>query len=285
MKSFTIVLASLALMTLGGRAAFAQDRAVCAQYEREVSSSSGSSVPVVSESLLTDWKTAVGCLVPIVTGLKDSMRAASVGSSTRARYLAATGALRRIATKIAAAEEAAGKAPTDGRPTNGDTIAGYQAEFRKWQSIDTFAVLTVGARSDNYDVRLNSILILGNVMDEEYTCVPLVQLLDGDLDTAEYGVNARANLLGALARAAPFVYAEDFTNIRNVVAAVAKNVKADDPKFKQSSAILENIDQRLNAQTGSSNRSVGLKAKPKSECVKYMNAYPPNERMKALIRY
>ena len=266
--------------------AHAQGAAACGQYTTAVASGAGTGVPVVPEALLADWKTAVGCLVPIISAMKDSMKTASLDTPTRARFLATTGALRRIATRIATAEEANANAPPEKKVANLDTIAMFQAEFRKAApTIEPYIVLTFGARSDNYDMRLNAILILGNVIDEQYACVPLIQVLDSDLDTADYGVNGRANLLGMLSKVAPFVYSEDFANIHNVKAAIARTVQADDPKLKQTAAILANIELRLAAQTDASNRAVGLRAKPKAECVKYLAAYPPNAQMKALIKY
>jgi hypothetical protein len=190
-----------------------------------------------------------------------------------------------MATRIGAGEEANAALQPDQRNPNIDTIAMFQAEFRRVQSIDVFAVLTIGARSDNYDMRLTSILVLGNIIDERFTCVPLVQILDPELETAEYAINAKANLLGMLSRVAPFVYREDFANIRNGKAAIAKDVPPNDTRFNQTRLILDNIEQRLNAQTDASNRGVGLDGDAKEKCIKYMAAYPPTDAMKATIKY
>jgi hypothetical protein len=161
----------------------------------------------------------------------------------------------------------------------------FQAQFRKVQSIDAFAVLATGARSDNYDMRLTSIVVLGNVIDERYACVPLVQILDPELDSADYAINARANLLGMLSRVAPFVYQEDFANVQNVKAVIAKTVLANDTRFNQTRLILDNIEQRLSAQSNDSNRAVPLEHEAKENCTKYMTNYPATDQMKASIRY
>jgi hypothetical protein len=134
-------------------------------------------------------------------------------------------------------------------------------------------------------MRFTSIVILGNVIDEQYACVPLVQIFDPELDTVDYAVNARANILGMLSRVAPFVYKEDFDNVRNVKAAIAKTILPNDPRFNQTRLILDNIELRLSAQTEGSNRGVPLNGDAKEKCIKYMAAYPATDQMKANIKY
>jgi hypothetical protein len=263
----------------------AQSTDLCAAYNAAVVAGAPSTVPVVSDALLTNWRTALACLVPIVAGMNDTMKSGSVSAPLRAKYLSATGAIRAMATKIGAGEDANAQLPQGQRNPNIDTIAMFQAEFRKVQSIEVFAALTTGARSDNYDMRLTSILVLGNTIDERFACVPLVQILDPELDTADYAINAKANLLGMLSRVAPFVYKEDFSNVRSVKAVIAKAVPPGDPRFNQTRLILENIEQRLNAQTDASNRGVALDGDANGKCTKYMVTYPATDLMKANIKY
>jgi hypothetical protein len=286
MKLVAIVTVSaIFLVSSSIQNASAQGKDVCSTYAAAIVAGAPGSVPVVPDALLGNWRGALVCLVPIITGMKATLKSGSVSAPTRAKYLSAAGAIRTIATKISAAEEANNALPLAQRNPNIDTIAMFQTEFRKVQSIDTFAVLTTGARSDNYDMRLTSILILGNVIDEQYTCVPLVQIFDPELDTVDYAINARANILGMLSRVAPFVYREDFANVRNVKAAIAKTVSPNDPRFNQTRLILDNIEQRLSAQTDGSNRGVPLDRDAKEKCIKYMASYPPTESMKANIKY
>jgi hypothetical protein len=134
-------------------------------------------------------------------------------------------------------------------------------------------------------MRLSAILVLGNVIDERYACVPLVQIFDPALQSANYLVKARANLLGMLSRVAPFVYSQDFANIRAVRAAIGKVVSPDDPNLAQTRLILQNIDLRLAGQTDRSNASVPLERDFKERCVKYMATYPATDEMKANIHY
>jgi hypothetical protein len=273
----------LSLLVPAGEAA-AQAKNPCSSYEAAIVSASPSAVPVVPDNLLTNWRAALSCLVPIIAGMKDTMKSGSVPPATRAKYLSTAGAIRAIATRISTGEEA-NKALPPPQQTSVDTIGMFQAEFRKVQSIDAFAVLTTGARSDNYDMRLTSIVILGNVIDERFTCVPLVQILDPELDSVDYSINARANLLGMLSRVAPFVYKEDFANVQRVKETIGKLIPPGDARFTQTSSILSNIDQRLNAQTDASNRGVPLDGNAKEKCESYMTAYPATERMKVNIKY
>ncbi len=263
----------------------AQTSTACTPYAAAVTSVYSGAVPIVPDSLLTNWKLAVSCLVPIIAGMKDAMRADSIGAQARAKFLSATGALRAIATKIGTTEQANAALPAAQQDPNVDTIEKFASEFRKVQTIDAVAVLTTGARSDNYDMRLSAILVLGNVIDERYACVPLVQIFDPDLKSANYFVKARANLLGMLSRIAPFVYKEDFANIRNVQTTIGKMVSPDDPNLAQTRLILQNIDQRLAGQTDNSNRAVPLERDFKERCVKYMTTYPATNEMTANIKY
>jgi hypothetical protein len=286
MKSFVIaMISSVTLTFLALQSATAQVKDLCPVYAAAVASGAPGTVPIVPDSLLTNWRAAIACLVPLVAGMNDTLKSGSVDAKTRAKYLSAVGAIRAIGTKIGAGEEANNALQSDQRNPSVDTIAMFQAEFRKVQSIDVFAVLTAGARSDNYDMRLTSILVLGNIIDERFACVPLVQIFDPVLDSAEYAINAKANILGMLSRVAPFVYKEDYANVRNVKAAISKVVPPNDSRFAQTRLILDNIEQRLNAQTDASNRGVNLDRDAKEKCMKYMAAYPATEQMKANIKY
>ena len=175
----------------------------------------GGAVPIVPDALLMNWRFAVGCLVPIIATMNNTMRADFVRADTRAKFLSATGAIRTMANMISSAEVANGK--TIPPKADIETIAKFNTEFQRAANIDTYSVLVTGARSDDYDMRLSAILVLGNIIDEKYACIPLVQILDPNLQAASYLVKARANLLGMLSRIAPFVYKEDFANITNIL--------------------------------------------------------------------
>jgi hypothetical protein len=132
---------------LSNSGASAQDSSACAPYSAAVSPSSSGAVPVVADPLLTNWKLAVSCLVPILAGMRDTMRADSVAAQTRAKFLSATGALRSIAATIGTAEQANAALPVANQDPNIDTIRKFVAEFQKFPTIDPVAVLTTGARA------------------------------------------------------------------------------------------------------------------------------------------
>jgi hypothetical protein len=266
----------------------AQTSNACAPYTAAVTSGSGGAVPIVPDALLMNWRFAVGCLVPIIATMNNTMRADSVRADTRAKFLSATGAIRTMANMISAAEVANGK--TIPPKADIDTIAKFNTEFQRAANIDTYSVLVTGARSDDYDMRLSAILVLGNIIDEKYACIPLVQILDPNLQAASYLVKARANLLGMLSRITPFVYKEDFANITNILNLIV--VPPEDHSLEKTRQILENIRQRLNYQTkqpppGSPepNATVPLQHEYKDRCIKYMETYPATDQMKANIKY
>ncbi len=87
-----------------------------------------------------------------------------------------------MANMISAAEVANGK--TIPPKADIDTIAKFNTEFQRAANIDTYSVLVTGARSDDYDMRLSAILVFGNIIDEKYACIPLVQILDPNLQAA-----------------------------------------------------------------------------------------------------
>jgi hypothetical protein len=305
-RLIALCVASTFAMGLPGSDVSGQTNPACAAYVSAVTPSNPGAVPVVPETLLTNWRLAVSCTVPIISGMRDTMRADSVAAQTRAKFLSATGALRTIATTISAAQEANKKLPEAQQKSDIDTIEIYQGQFKTVQTFDTFVVLATAARSDNFDMRLSAILVLGNVMDEHYACIPLVQLMDPNLQSASYFINARANLLGMLSRVAPFVYKEDFANLRRIRVMIGQTVSLDDSNVAQTRLILQNIDQRMAGQLKDGNTPTNVAAlldltKPlifidsdasvplghdfKDRCAKYVTDYPANDQMKANIKY
>jgi hypothetical protein len=257
----------------------------CSPYAAAIGSGSGHSVTVLPDSLLTNWKSAIACLVPMLKELKDSIKPEIVNAETKSRFLSVTGGIRSIVTRISAGEDRDKTLPADQRDPKLDTIASFVATFQRFQTIDVISVLTFGARSESYDMRLNSVLILGNVLDEKTVCVPLVQLFDPSIDKTAYGINGRANLLSLLSQVAPWAYFEDFRNISRTRAYVSTKVSRDDGNFKGTNAILDNIDKRLLSQTERTNKSVHLPDEFKNACKAYMQSYPPNAEMTAAVSY
>ena len=105
----------------------AQTSNECASYAAAVTSSGGA-VPIVPEALLTSWRLALHCLVPIIDSMKNTMRADSVPADTHAKFLSATGAIRAMANTISAAEVVNGK--TIPPKPDIDTITKFNTEFK-----------------------------------------------------------------------------------------------------------------------------------------------------------
>jgi hypothetical protein len=280
-----IFLAILACQAVGVAPLIAQTRDLCSAYQVAVGGGTPGSVPVVPDNLLSDWRAAVACIAPIIGSLNGKINSAPVAMDVRSKFLSATGAVRAIITRIGSAEDKNTLLPIDQRDPSIDTIAKFIAEFQKYQAVDVTSVLTFGAHSDSYDMRLNSVLILGNVLDETSVCVPLVHIYDPRLDGSDYGVNGRANLLGLLSKVAPWAYYEDFRNITNTRKFVSNKVAKDDPNLIGTNKLLDNIDKRLSSQTNQTNKNVHLPKKFKDVCRTYMDGYPPNDAMKANISY
>ena len=283
----------------------------CSRYNDAVTSGFGGSVPIVPGALLTNWKLALECLVPIIADLKNTMRADFVPAFTRAKFLSVTGAIRSMANTISAAAkakeaEAKTKENDAGCPKkeSEDPVQMFKDQFRKVANVDTYAVLVTGTRSADYDMRLSASLLLFSVMEPRYACIPLVQILDPNLEKASYFIKARANLLGVLTGIAPFVYREDNANITNVLNVIAPTVPPDDHNLDQTRQLIGNVRDRLEPepfkkQTAPDKQQCQEKQPPplppaytrsldgdfKDRCIKYMQTYPTNEQMRANIKY
>ena len=160
--------------------------------------------------------------------------------------MSATAALRSMIAK-ANAQDTVNRDQTE--------IRKFINEFRSKQNLDVIAVLTYGVRNQDPDVRLNSLLILANVIDNPTLCVPLDHLYIPDLEKTPHGRRGRANLLSVISVVAPWAYKENFKNIENTREFVAQKTPNSD-EFKDTIAILANIDARLKTQTANSNMNV-----------------------------
>jgi hypothetical protein len=263
----------------------AQTPDLCAAYQTAVAGTVAGPVPVVPDTLLTGWRVALSCLVPIVGGLNTGMKASTLAPAVRSRYLSSTGAIRAILTRISSVEEKNNSLPEDKRDPNVEKVADFVAEFHKHQTIDVTSVLAYGAHSKDFDMRVNAILILGNVVDETNVCVPLIHLYDPSLGVDENGVKGRANLLGVISVVAPWAYSEDFANMTRVRSFMQAKIARDDPNLTSTNRLLDNIDKRLASQTEKTNRSVHLPDKFREQCRNYLRAYPATPDMTANISY
>jgi hypothetical protein len=160
----------------------------------------------------------------------------------------------------------------------------FISEFRNADDIDAISVLTFGARSNNYQARSNSLLLLANVIDNTTICVPLDHLWDPDLGKLEkdddYSVRGRANLLSVVSVVAPWAYSENFQNIKRAESNVLGKLDRSDPSLKQTIDIISNIQQRLDSQGPNANRSVSLPDQLKTGCLKYGRRWAPADQLK-----
>jgi hypothetical protein len=215
--------------------------ATCAPYfssiTGDVSANQSGTIPPVDDRLLADWRTALPCLIIYLRTLRATVDSANFGASPKVlgEFLRATGAVRTIMTN------------------NTQQLSTIIETFRELTDLGVTSVLTYGARSDDYNARLNSIFILANVIDNTTVCVPLDQLYDPSIS-----VNGRANLLSVVSVVAPWAYRENFDNITKAHLFVTSKVSKADPNLKQTNDILSNIDSRLKSQTNDSNKGVYL---------------------------
>jgi hypothetical protein len=249
--------------------------APCSEYKIAVESGSEIATPVVPDRLLTSWEDALQCLVPIIGALSPSVTAPKFSPAAQSKFLSATGAIRGLMTRASASDEKL------------KTIMLNQIiqRFRELDDLNVTSVLTYGARSDNFDMRLNSVVILGNVIDNSTVCVPLAHLNDPALASADYGINGRANLLSIISVVAPWAYKQNFNSIKDTRKAINDAIPKNEPSLKQTYLILENIEKRLEVQTDANNKSVNMQPEWVSDCKKYIDAYRPELRDRKNLNY
>jgi hypothetical protein len=272
---FSVVLVMFAC--LSGRAD-AQDVAVCPPYQAATVGTPTKGVPVVPDNLLQDIKSAIPCLVMVLAGLEPSITSPKMSPDVGSKFLSATGALRAIMARQSALDAASGI------PNDTTKLNEFISLFRDKDSIGVVSVLTYGARSDIYDARLNSVLILGNVIDNTTVCVPIAHLNDQDLDKTDYGKNGRANLLGIISVVAPWAYYENYDAIEKTKVQLSDNI-GNNPEYKTTRTILENIEKRLLSQTDKTNKSVFLPDAFKSACKKYIDSYRSRHAISGNFKY
>jgi hypothetical protein len=260
----TIAACLVAAFSVPTGTASAQSQNYCGIYDKAVTTDTATGVPVVSEALLADWNSALPCLVRILRSLKDDVGPQPT-QQTRSKMLSATGALRNIILKFSD--------PND--PKKVAEMAAFIKAFRDLDDIVAVSVLTWGVRGDSPDLRSNSLLVLGNVIDNTTVCVPLTHLNDPTLVASASGINGRANLLSLLSVVAPWAYKENSENIARTRASILGQVNSNDPNLKGTVARLENISKRLGDNTETSNRSVPMPESWRLQCKAYVEGFVP----------
>ena len=164
----------------------AERRVDCAAYQAAVLTSEA-----VPRELLKDWQAALACLVGVIADLNINISNVMHADARKQPLLRASRAVRVILDE------------------NGDLAI---KAFRLVDNLDAISVLTFGARGRDYDLRLNAVLILGNIIDNTTVCVPLDHLYDPEISS-----NGRANLLAVVSVVAPWAYKQNLVNMQQVL--------------------------------------------------------------------
>ena len=130
------------------------------------------------------------------------------------------------------------------------------------------------------DLRLNSVWILTNVVDNTTVCAPLSHLNDPTLQKAveannSTALSARTNLLSVITIVAPWAYKENFENIAATTKKVSASFQRNDANFKITQSIVDNINVRLASQTNSSNMNVKMRPEWGQACKAFVNSFIP----------
>jgi hypothetical protein len=192
----------------------------CTEYNVAVESGARISIPVVPDRLLANWQEALTCLVPIIGGLSTSVTSPTFSPDAQSKFLSATGAIRTLMTQFSAVDE----------KNNSKSLQQLIGKFNALDNLQVISVLAYGARSNNRDMRLNSVVILGNVITNRTTCVLLTQLNDPTLVASEAGVNGRANLLSVISVVAQRPRKQNYDSIMATRDFIDNALPKNDPK-------------------------------------------------------
>jgi hypothetical protein len=233
-----VALALLAFVLLPGRALAQAGAGGCQRFQAALGSDSLSRDDLRSSDALTCLAKALSDLQPVVNSIETA--------ASRKEVLRAARAIRVILEE------------RKGNPIE---------EFRKGDDLRAISVLTFGARSDDYDTRLNTTLVLGNVIDDTSVCVPLDHLHDPKIS-----VNGRANLLAIVSSAVASMAPEDLGNVEKMSAYTRGAL----PRGSNDSLrILDNLDQRVADRRAKGPRADGARNPRTAECRAYKPLWPP----------
>jgi hypothetical protein len=236
----------------------------CAAFSTVPNSGSVEKVVAIPDSLLTNWNTAIECMFAELPQIDDRLRLDRQNEVARSRLLAITAALRKIVTR----QSDAGK----------QGLLDFIKVGREFDNIGVASALTFGATDELTDMRLNSMLVFTNIVDNTTVCVPLTHLNDVTITERKDGVKARANLLGIVTVVAPWAYKENYASIEATTRAVASDVKVAPAGLETTQKIIENIFSRLGSQQPNGNKSANLDrlgAGLTKSCTDYVEGYTP----------
>lgn len=272
MRSVPIKLVVIAIALLVASGGATQSHAAvlpasnCGAYFEASAPGAKSTPSVILDRLLADLNVAIPCLIAVVRSLQAEVGASGTSTDASSRLLSVTAAFRAIMTRLVSSDKTAG---------NTKGLDDFIANFRATDDLDIVSVLSYGTRSDLLDLRLNSVSILGNVIDNKTVCVPLAHLNDPSLLDSANGINGRANLLAVISVVAPWAYKENFDNITRTTQAIHASINEGDPNLKYTSSALENIKVRLGSQTDNSNKTVPLPSQWRLNCQTYVRSFVP----------
>jgi hypothetical protein len=276
LKKVMLSILFLSVGALAAAPALAQQSANnCTPFFEAVASGNRNLPAVVPDRLLSDTDTAIFCLVAVVRKMNSEIGPRGLLPDTAQRLLSATAALRVMMTR--------GTTASDEGHASSAALDDFIRRFRADDDVDVASVLSYGARSDLYDLRLNSVLILGNVIDNTTVCAPLAHLNDPGLLDTPNGVNGRANLLGIISVVAPWAYKENFANITKTIEAIKASMSEGDPNLKSTSASISNITARLLTQTPTSNKNVPMPDQWRRDCANFVESFKP--KITAVVQY
>jgi hypothetical protein len=278
-RSFTVAMLAMGLVAFAGDAARAQapSRGECGPYVDAAAGGNAKAPAVIPDRLLLGPATAIPCLLSVIRGVSGEIaEARRISDSVFPRVLSATAALR---TMMARATPSADQTSAASFGLNE-----FIRAFREADDLAVISVLAYGARSDSYDLRINAVLILGNVIDNTTVCVPLVHLNDPSLMESPNGANGRANLLGVVSVVAPWALRENFEAITRTVATIRSGV-GDDSQLANTRNLLANIETRLGSQTETSNKGAWMDRDAREKCARYAAEFRPAVANPDNVRY
>jgi hypothetical protein len=217
------------------------EQSSCATFFAAVEPDKSGAAAVVPDTLLVDQIQATPCLIEVLRAL--GKRIGSVADmeqpAVQLPLLSATSALRRVIATANGGNEL---------KYDPDHLKNFIDTFRDKDDIDVVSALSYAARSSDKDLRLNAVLILGNVIDNSTVCVPVIHLNDSTLLDSPGGLNGRANLLGIISVVVPWAYKQNFESITATVNAL-ENSLVDKADGLQTFRIIKNVKTRSLSQS------------------------------------
>ncbi|MDC9823764.1 hypothetical protein PRN20_08465 [Devosia sp. ZB163] len=177
----------------------------------------------VPDELLADMDTSVPCLMGVLGDLAKQGAKAELVETERDKLNRATAALGKLIS-------AKGVPAID--------------QMRALDTTEIASLLSFGARSGDYATRVNSTMLLSNIVDNSTVCVVMDHLADPQLTTTEGGKNGRANLLSVASVVAPWAMRSNYANMQKLLDYVEEDI-VDETDVAQTTRIVAAFKERL----------------------------------------